>query len=294
MIYIIPGQLTDLSPFLRQFDARAFRAIKNPIFVLKMATFLFEDIIFGPVKSRRLGVSLGINLVPVNRKICTFNCIYCECGWTNDRHLPTEGFPTRKLLAQSLETKLAELRRSELLPDALTYAGNGEPTLHPEFAGIIDDTIRIRDEYSPDSKVVVLSNATLAHKDGIKEALSRADRNILKLDTGIDETFHLLNQPPASITLDDIIHNLKLFDRNLIIQTLFIRGSHQGRIIDNTTEEELNALLVLYNEIRPAEVQAYTIARDTPINSLSKVSVEELQAIAVRIQELGIEVSVFG
>jgi len=259
-----------------------------------MATFLFEDIIFGPVNSRRLGVSLGINLVPVNRKICTFNCIYCECGWTNDRHLPSEGFPSRELLAQSLQSKLVELRTEGSLPDALTYAGNGEPTLHPEFAGIIDDTIRIRNEYSPESKIVVLSNATLAHRDGIKEALYRADRNILKLDTGIDETFRLLNQPPESITLENIIGNLKLFDRNLIIQTLFIRGSYEGRIIDNTTEEELSALLALYNEIRPFEVQAYTIARDTPISSLNKVSVEELEAIAVRIQELGIEVSVYG
>ncbi len=259
-----------------------------------MATFLFEDIIFGPVNSRRLGISLGINLVPTTRKICTFDCIYCECGWTNDRHLPSEGFPSRELIVESLEQKLIELGDSGLLPDALTYAGNGEPTLHPEFAGIIDDTIRIRDKYSAQSKVVVLSNASLAHRDGIKEALLRADRNILKLDTGIPETFQRLNQPPASISLEDIIRNLRLFDHNLIIQTLFIRGSHKDRIIDNTTEEELGALLALYDELRPMEIQAYTIARDTPISSLSKVPLEELEDIAVRIRELGIEVSVFG
>jgi wyosine [tRNA(Phe)-imidazoG37] synthetase (radical SAM superfamily) len=259
-----------------------------------MATFLFEDVIFGPVNSRRLGVSLGINLVPVNRKVCTFNCIYCECGWTNDRHLPSEGFPSRDLVAKSLRGKLKELRGGGLLPDSLTFAGNGEPTLHPEFPGIIDDTLRIREEYAPESRIVVLSNGSLAHRKGIKEALDRVDRNVLKLDTGIEDTFRRLNQPPASIKLEDIIRNLKLFDQNLIIQTLFIRGSHKGAVIDNTTEEELGALLALYNEIRPAEVQVYTIARDTPISSLSKVTISELEAIAVRIQELGIDTSVFG
>ena len=259
-----------------------------------MATFLFEDVIFGPVNSRRLGVSLGINLVPVNRKVCTFNCIYCECGWTNQRHLPSDGFPSRKLIAESLQRKLVELRGGGFLPDALTYAGNGEPTLHPQFAGIIEDTIRIRAEYAPESHIVVLSNASLAHREGIKEALSRADRNILKLDTGFEETFRRLNQPPANISLDDIIQNLKLFDQNLIIQTLFIRGSHKGVVIDNTTEEELAALLSLYNEIRPSEVQVYTFARDTPVSSLEKVEVSELESIAVRIRELGIETSVFG
>ncbi len=257
-----------------------------------MGTFLFEDIIFGPVNSRRLGVSLGINLVPVNRKVCTFNCIYCECGWTNDRHLPGDGFPSRELIAESLRKKLAELRQEGFLPDALTYAGNGEPTLHPDFAGIIDDTISIRDEYAPQSQVVVLSNASLAHREGIKQALARADRNILKLDTGVEETFRLLNQPPANITLADIIRNLKLFDRNLIIQTLFIRGSHKGVVIDNTTERELRTLMALYNDIRPSEVQVYTIARDTPVNSLQKVPLSELGSIATRIGELGIKTSI--
>ena len=258
-----------------------------------MATFLFDDVIFGPVKSRRLGVSLGINLVPVNRKICTFNCIYCECGWTNAMHLPSDGFPSRKLIADSLEKKLIEMRDTGELPDALTYAGNGEPTLHPDFGGVIDDTIALRDRYSPDSKVVVLSNATLAHKEGIGDALARVDRNILKLDTGIKDTFHRLNQPPANISLEDIIQNLKLFKQNLIIQTLFVRGSHKGAVIDNTTEEELSALLKLYNEIQPDEVQVYTIDRDTPVDGLEKIPLDELEAIASRIGELGIETSVF-
>ena len=258
-----------------------------------MATFLFEDIIFGPVSSRRLGVSLGINLVPVNRKVCTFNCIYCECGWTSDRDLPSDGYPSRELIADSLRKKLAELKDGGVLPDALTYAGNGEPTLHPEFYDIIFDTVQIRDEYAPESKIAVLSNASLAHLPKVREALVMADRNILKLDTGIENTFKVLNQPPPGFKLAKIIDNLKLFKKNLIIQTLFVRGSFKGIEIDNTSQEEVSALLELYLEISPDEVQVYTIARDTPISTLNKVPLSELEDIAVKIEEMGINTSVF-
>ncbi len=258
-----------------------------------MATFLFDDIIFGPVSSRRLGVSLGINLVPVNRKVCTFNCIYCECGWTSHRHLPSDGYPSRELIADSLRKKLADLRNGGVMPDALTYAGNGEPTLHPEFHGIITDTVHIRDEYSPESQIAVLSNGSLAHQPKVKEALMMADRNILKLDTGREKTFRVLNQPPPGIKLANIINNLKLFEKNLILQTLFVRGSYEDIEIDNTSQEEISALLELYWEISPDEVQVYTIARDTPISTLNKVPLSDLEDIAVKIEELGINTSVF-
>jgi wyosine [tRNA(Phe)-imidazoG37] synthetase (radical SAM superfamily) len=258
-----------------------------------MATFLFEDIIFGPVSSRRLGVSLGINLVPVNRKVCTFNCIYCECGWTSDRDLPTGGYPSRELIADSLRKKLAELNDGGVMPDALTYAGNGEPTLHPEFYDIISDTVQIRDEYAPESKIAVLSNASLAHLPKVREALVMVDRNILKLDTGIENTFKVLNQPPPGFKLANIIDNLKLFKKNLIIQTLFVRGSFKGIEIDNTSQEEVSTLLELYLEISPDEVQVYTIARGTPISTLNKVQLSELEDIAVKIEEMGINTSVF-
>lgn len=258
-----------------------------------MATFLFDDIIFGPVSSRRLGVSLGINLVPVNLKVCTFNCIYCECGWTSDRDLPSEGYPTRELIADSLRKKLLDLQDIGAMPDALTYAGNGEPTLHPEFYNIISDTVQIRDEYAPESKIAVLSNASLAHLPKVREALMLVDQNILKLDTGIEKTYEVLNQPPPGFKLAKIIDNLKYFDKNLIIQTLFVRGSYKGIEIDNTSQEEISTLLKLYWEISPDEVQVYTIARDTPISTLNKVSLGELEDIAVKIEELGINTSVF-
>ena len=259
-----------------------------------MGTFLFEDIIFGPVNSRRLGVSLGLNLVPVNRKVCTFNCIYCECGWTNERHLPSEGFPGRDLVSDSLKKKLVEMRSVGLKPDSLTFAGNGEPTLHPGFGSIISDTIEIRDRYAPEARIVVLSNASLAGRPSVREALKRVEKNILKLDTGFEATFRILNRPPPGIKLADIIGNLKLFPENLIIQTLFIRGSHGGNHIDNTKEEEVAALLELYREIKPAEVQVYTIARDTPINTLQRIPLAVLEAIAARIEKLGIRTSVYG
>lgn len=258
-----------------------------------MATFLFEDIIFGPVYSRRLGVSLGINLVPVNRKVCTFNCIYCECGWTRDRNLPPAGFPPRDLIADSLRSKLTDPQTRGSMPDALTFAGNGEPTLHPDFHDIISDTLGIRDKYAPESRIAVLSNGSLAHLPKVREALMRVDLNILKLDTGIEKTFRLLNQPPPGLKLEKIISNLKLFKKNLIIQTLFIRGTHEGTVIDNTSQEELKALLELYREISPDEVQVYTIARDTPISTLYKVPLEDLESIAAAIEELGIKTSVF-
>ena len=258
-----------------------------------MPTFLFEDIIFGPVNSRRLGVSLGLNLVPVNRKVCTFNCIYCECGWTSHRSLPSEGYPSRELISDSLRKKLTVLKTIGPMPDTLTYAGNGEPTLHPEFHGIIIDTLAIRDELAPDSRIAVLSNGSLANRPEVRDALMMVDLNILKLDTGMEDTFRVLNQPPPGIKLSDIIRNLKLFDRNLIIQTLFIRGSHAGINIDNTTTEEVSRLLELYREIGPAEVQVYTIARDTPVSTLNKVPLKDLEEIALQIDELGIRTAVF-
>jgi wyosine [tRNA(Phe)-imidazoG37] synthetase (radical SAM superfamily) len=258
-----------------------------------MATFLFDDIIFGPVLSRRLGVSLGINLVPVNRKVCTFNCIYCECGWTSDRNLPSDGYPSRGLIAGGLRKKLVDLANGGDSPDTLTYAGNGEPTLHPEFYDIISDTLQIRDKYAPGSQIAVLSNGSLAHLPKVKEALMMVDRNILKLDTGLERTFRVLNQPPPGLKLQKIIDNLKLFKKNLIIQTLFVRGSHEGIEIDNTTQEEISTLLELYWEIRPDEVQVYTIARDTPISTLQKVPLGDLEEIAAKIEELGMNTSVF-
>ena len=260
-----------------------------------MSTFLFDEIIFGPVKSRRLGVSLGINLLPVNRKVCNFNCIYCECGWTTKGDAKGEKLPSRKAVYDALEAKLASMKERGEAPDVITYAGNGEPTMHPEFPGIIDDSILLRDKYFPDAKITVLSNSTAITNPAIKNALLKADSNILKLDSALDETIRIHNQPNMNIRADELIKNLQQFNGRLIIQTLFLRGTFNGRKIDNTTPEEIGAWLKAIEKIKPEEVMIYTISRDTQEGGdLKKVPVADLRQIASLVNKLGIKTQVSG
>lgn len=258
-----------------------------------MATFLFDEIIFGPVRSRRLGVSLGINLLPTNKKFCNFNCVYCECGWTEESENTRVKLPSRTEVFYALEKKLSEMKASNEPPDVITYAGNGEPTLHPEFAGIIDDSITLRDKYFPEAKIAVLSNATTIMNDAIRAALVKIDQNILKLDSAFDSTINLHNQPKGTHKAGELIENLALFNGKVIIQTLFLRGIHEGKIIDNTTKVEINAWLEALKKIKPSEVMIYTISRDTPEGGqLMKVPVKELKEIAARVENLGIRTQV--
>jgi len=260
-----------------------------------MPTFLFDKIVFGPVKSRRLGVSLGINLLPATRKVCNFNCIYCECGWTQKTELKGEKFPSRKEVYEALELKLQSMKEKDLTPDVITYAGNGEPTLHPEFPGIIDDSIKLRDKYFPESRIVVLSNSTAITKPKIRMALLKVDSNILKLDSAFDLTVRVHNQPRVNVNVEKLIDDLKEFRGQLIVQTLFLRGSFKGKTINNTTPEEINAWLKAIEKIKPAEVMIYTISRDTPEGgSLAKVSLRDLKHIASLVNKLGIKTQVSG
>lgn len=260
-----------------------------------MSTFLFDKIIFGPVKSRRLGVSLGINLLPATRKVCNFNCIYCECGWTQKTDIKGEKLPTRKEVYEALEKKLASMKEKQQVPDVITYAGNGEPTLHPEFPGIIDDSIKLRNKYFPHAKIAVLSNSTAVKKPEVKKALLKVDSNILKLDSAFDLTVKIHNQPKVNIKVEELIKDLKDFRGELIVQTLFLRGTFEGKTIDNTTPEEIDAWLKAINKIRPAEVMIYTISRDTPEGGqLKKVPLAELNLIAALVNKLGIKTQVSG
>ena len=254
---------------------------------------LFNSIIFGPVKSRRLGVSLGINLLPVDAKICSFNCIYCECGYNTVAK--NARIPTREEFHKALEEKLTAMQSAGTVPDVLTFAGNGEPTLHPEFEGIVDDTIALRNRFFPEAKVSVLCNATEICKDNVFRALNKVDNNMLKLDTAILPTLKALNRPSApSFSIEKLIENLQRFRGNLIIQTMFVRGKHGGKTIDNTTETEIVAWLAALRKIKPKRVMIYTIARETPEKNLQKVPPEELNDIAARVREIGFEVSVSG
>ena len=251
-----------------------------------MATFLFDKIIFGPVKSRRLGVSLGINLLPNDSKLCSFNCIYCECGW-NPEETYKVNFHPRALVKEKLEQKLTEMKKANEAPDVITFAGNGEPCMHPEFAGIIDDTIELRDLIFPKARIAVLSNATMIHKPDVFDALNKVEDNILKLDGGKEETIIALDQPVGAFNLEKTVDLLSKFNGNLTIQTLFIKGEYKGKSIDNTSQEEIDLWLQHLKKIQPREVMIYTISRDTPVNTLKKVELKDLERIAKLVETAG-------
>lgn len=254
-------------------------------------TSLYNDIIFGPVRSRRLGLSLGVNLLPVESKLCSFDCIYCECGWNADHPGPRR-FNPRDDVRQQLRLTLTRMVADSTPPDVITFAGNGEPTLHPEFEQIIDDTLALRDELCPSAKVSVLSNATQIGRESVRRALLRVDNNILKLDSAFDRTVQLVNKPQGTYTVADTVEKLKLFEGHLIVQTMFLRGQIDSEPIDNTTEQEVGAWLRLIADIAPRQVMVYSLDRDTPCKTLERVPREELERIAERVREMGIAVSV--
>jgi len=248
-----------------------------------MSTIIYPSPIFGPVHSRRLGISLGINLLPADGKVCSFDCIYCECGFNKD-HRPTLPMPTREEVAKALEAKLQQMKHDGQLPDVLTFAGNGEPTCHPHFAEIIGDTIRLRNQYCPDAKVSVLSNSTMIHRPEVHDALMRVDNNILKLDT-IDMAFiSQVDRPNGTYSVDTIIERMKAFNGHVIIQTMFLKGDG----IDNTTEHYVRPWLEAVKDIAPSQVMIYTIDRETPDHSLLKATHEELDAIRDRVIAAGV------
>ena len=261
--------------------------------LFRMSGFLFNDVIFGPVRSRRLGLSLGINLLPLHAKYCSFNCIYCECGWTSPNQAKHPEFPSRAEVALYLGQRLRELNNEDHLPDAITYAGNGEPTLHPDFSGIVDDTIALRDEYAPGAKVTVLSNSSMIHDPMVFRALQKFDNNILKLDAGTDRMFNLINNPVEPVQFADLIGNLKKFQGNLIIQSMFLRGNFKGQVVDNTTSEEVEAWISCLKEINPKLVMIYPIARATPLHNIEKIGLHELEEIAEKVRKAGLKVQVY-
>ena len=257
-----------------------------------MSTFLNASPIFGPVRSRRLGLSLGVNMMPASGKICTFDCIYCECGWAGRGAKPR--FNDRATVRELLRAKLLEMTGAGTPPDVITFAGNGEPTMHPEFGAIIDDTIAARDELCPKAKISVLSNATMIGREEVREALLKVDNNILKLDSALDETVRLIDQPRGRAGVAETVRLMKLFGGRLIVQTMFLRGMYDGRRVDNTTEAEVSTWLELIREVAPQQVMIYTIDRETPAHGLEKIPLGELMRIGARVEALGIPCSVSG
>lgn len=255
-----------------------------------MSTIIFPSPIFGPIHSRRLGISLGINLLPGDGKVCTFDCLYCECGF-NAAHRTHTSLPTREEVSTALEHQLLAMRQQGVAPDVLTFAGNGEPTIHPHFAQIIDDTLALRDKYFPNAKVSVLSNATQINRQTVFDALCKVDNNILHLDT-VDAGFiQFVNRPNAAYKLDEIIARMRDFKGRLVIQTMFLKGIVNGRDIDNTGDEYVLPWFETVVAIAPREVMIYTIDRETPQQGLLKATHEELDRIVSLLVARGIKAS---
>ncbi|MEN8139310.1 MAG: radical SAM protein [Bacteroidota bacterium] len=257
-----------------------------------MGTFLFDKTIFGPIKSRRFGDSLGINLLPNDYKLCNLDCVYCECGWT----LPSDKkvqFPSFEEVAEEFDNYLIDLKSKNVNVDSFTFAGNGEPTIHPDFPKIIELTLALRDLHFPKANVAVLSNGILINRKEVREALHKADLPVMKLDAGTDKTYHLIDRPKSKKTLDYLVKYYKELEGKIVIQTLFVKGEYEGDSFDNTTEEEVSAWIEMVKEINPSDVMIYSLERDTPSDNLEKISHDKLEEIAKRVEKEGIKASVY-
>lgn len=254
-----------------------------------MSTVLYPSPIFGPVRSRRLGRSLGVNLLPADGKICSFDCIYCECGLNAD-HRPKLEMPSRTTVACELEARLKALREEGVGIDAITYSGNGEPTSHPEFLGVVQDTCRLRDAYFPDARVCLLTNATHLDRDDVFEAVKLLDKACLKLDTVDPDYIKRVDRPNCPYKIERLIARMKELSGACIVQTMFMKGTFEGVSVDNTTPEYVDPWVQAVADIAPLGVDIYTLARDTPVQGLKRVTTAELEAIADKLRSRGINV----
>lgn len=250
---------------------------------------LREEVVFGPIRSRRLGSSLGINLLPEKGKICNFDCIYCECGWNKDGRDDTK-LPTAIEVRKALENKLKQCQTDQVPIDSITFSGDGEPTLNPEFSQIIDDTIALRDKYYPDSKITVLSNATMVHKPEIFAALRKVDNPTLKIDAPTNTLIEKINHPASGYDIHRVVEALKQFNGDFILQTMFLKSKD----FDSSSPEVLSGWMDIVRVLRPREIMVYTIARPTPEEGLQKFSVEEMQALVYPLIEEGFVIQIKG
>ncbi|MGL4364083.1 MAG: radical SAM protein [Bacteroidales bacterium] len=258
-----------------------------------MPTALFNSLIVGPIHSRRLGTSLGINLLPTHSKWCNFNCIYCECGWNEENPFQHQRLCNIEELHTQLELKLKELQKTQSLPEAITFSGNGEPTMHPQFEEMVDKVISLRNQYAPLARICVLTNATLLHKKTVIDALLKVDLAMLKLDAGIESSIQKINLPQQNFSLSTTIENMHLLGSKLVIQTMFLRGEIEGIKFDNTTGEELEQWINTITKLKPKEVMLYSIERNTPAKHLQSVNKTSLEQIAQKLQMLNIKASVY-
>lgn len=235
----------------------------------------FDAIVFGPIKSRRLGTSLGINLLPLTGKLCNFDCIYCECGWNSDGRT-SDRLPSADDISEALEAKLLQLREEGVKVDSITFSGHGEPTLHPQFASIVDATLALRDRLSPTSAISVLSNATMLDREEIVEALKKVDNPILKLDSGLSASARMINRPNMDYSVDSVVEGMKKFDGDFVLQTMFVGGSTPDFRKDR---EDLEAWKNIVRELKPRKVQIYTLDRPSPMQGLEKLDKETMKEL---------------
>ena len=250
---------------------------------------LREEVVFGPIHSRRLGSSLGINLLPEKGKICNFDCIYCECGWNSDGRDDTV-LPTAARVREALEKKLQEVVAEGIAIDSITFSGDGEPTLNPEFPQIVDDTLALRDRYIPKAKVSVLSNATRVHIPEIFNALRKIDKPILKIDAPTNEKIAIINRPAPGYDVARVIEALRGFNGDFILQTMFLRTEE----FDSSKPEMLDKWMKIVRELRPREIMVYTIDRPTPASGLQKFSVEEMRTLVSPLLDEGFKIQICG
>ena len=248
-----------------------------------------EETVFGPIFSRRLGSSLGINLLPVNGKICTFDCIYCECGWNKDGRNDTR-LPKAVEVREALEKKLIQLVNDGIPVDSITFSGDGESTINPDFPQIIDDTLALRDRYYPSAKVSVLSNATQVHRPEIFEALRKVDNPIMKIDAPTNVLVEKINHPAPGYDVNRVVEALKRFNGDFILQTMFLKSKD----FDSSSPGVLNGWMDIVRLLKPREVMAYTIDRPTPEEGLQKFTVEEMQSFLNPLIEEGFVVQIKG
>lgn len=246
--------------------------------------------VFGPIHSRRLGSSLGVNLLPADGKLCNFDCIYCECGWNSDGHVSHPVLPGVADVKAALEHKLQECRVEGTAIDSITFSGNGEPTLNPEFPDIIDVTLAARDKYFPQAKVSVLSNATMLVSDKVLQALMKVDNPILKIDAATDEGAGLINRPSGKYHVDDIVRRMKDFNGNFILQTMFLAGDG----FDTSERSNLEGWMSIVRETRPRSIMVYAIDRETPQKGLKKYTAAEMESLVKPLSDEGFEIQIRG
>ena len=248
-----------------------------------------ETIVFGPIHSRRLGSSLGINILPEQGKICNFDCIYCECGWNSDGRGDTR-IPSAADLRAALEAKLSACSRERVGIDSITFSGDGEPTLNPAFPEMIDITLELRDRYYPNALVSVLSNATMVHKDAVFEALRKVDNPILKIDAPTTALARVINRPAPGYRVEDIVGALKRFDGDFVLQTMFLRC--EG--FDSSAPEVLGGWMAIVRTLKPREIMVYTIDRETPQKDLVKFTAEQMRALVQPLIDEGFKIQIKG